>query len=210
MHKRLYFHSPFSENAFTKTEGSLLLQFILEELFLSEKTCREKNFELFVPPKIALPFSLTLFQKTSPLDKLREHASLLPFAFPFKKQEISIFLHALSNTANLAYNYTTQPGKMKNFTTQIIPYIRQMFFLLEPFMEECKNEEAFLFFLFSHQKEISLLSNPLHLSSLLKRFHPKGLSFVQEYVCDHFYRKGFSYLIPEIKVLVGHIKKSRL
>jgi hypothetical protein len=75
-------------------------------------------------------------------------------------------------------------------------------------MEDCKEEENFLFFLLSHQQEVSELSHTGHLTSMLKKFHPKGLRFVQEYVCDHFYRKGFSYLIPEVKTLIGHMKKS--
>lgn len=184
----------------------LLLQFILEELFLCHHICETNTKELLPSFNPVSPLSLAIFTQEAPIERLQEHTNLLPLAFPEKKQEVKIFLHALSNTSNLLYN--CQSNRMlEKYTIQISVYFRQMFFLLEPFLEECKNDGSFLFFLLSHQKEIRLLSHPRHLSSLLRKWHPKGIASIQELVCNHFYKKGFSYLIPEIKSLIRSLKQ---
>jgi hypothetical protein len=184
----------------------LLLQFILEELFLCHQICQTNTQELLPSCNPPSPLSLAVFTQDAPIDRLQEHTRLLSLAFPGKNQEIKIFLHALSNTTNLLYNCQSK-RMLKKYTLQISVYFRQMFFLLEPFFEECKNEGSFLFFLLSHQQEIGLLSHPRHLSSLLRKWHPKGLGSLQEHLCNHFYKKGFSYLIPEIKSLMQSLKQ---
>jgi len=203
---QLYFHSPFSNNSMQPNSSFLLLQFILEELFVCHRICETNTKELLPSFNAVSPLSLAIFTQATPIERLQEHTHLLSLAFPDKKQETKIFLHALSNTTNLLYNCQSN-RVLEKYTVQISVYFRQMFFLLEPFLEECKNEGALLFFLLSHQKEIRLLSHPRHLSSLLRKWHPKGLSSIQELVSNHFYKKGFSYLIPEIKALIRSLKQ---
>ena len=206
MQEHLYFHSPFSKATLQPHNAFLLLQFILEEIFLCYHICQTNCKELL--PSFHLPssYSLSIFTQDIPIERLQEHSHLLSLAFPEHKQEIKIFLHALSNTTNLLYNCQSS-GMLEKYALQISIYFRQMFFLLEPFFEECKNEVGFLFFLLSHQKEIQLLSHPRHLSSLLRKWHPRGLSSIQENLCNHFYKRGFNYLIPEIKSLIQTLKQ---
>lgn len=210
MRKRAYLHSPFSETTVNKDNRFLLLQFILKELFLSFTLCQKGDNEPLLNLQTFSSLSLSSLTKSAPLDRIQEHTTLIPFAFPFKEKESEILTHSLSNTITLLYNLSKCSTPPSTVSSQITNYLRQMFFLLEPFVEECKNEGSFLFFLLSNHKDISLLSHPKYLPSLLNKFHPQGLPFLQEYLCDHFYKKGFSYLIPKIKFLVKQIKKSEI
>lgn len=205
--KKVYLHSPFCEKIFTQDTRFLLIEFILTDLFSSYTLCQALEEKLLFCGQTFNAFSLSSLTQSAPLDRIQEHSSLIPFAFPFKKEETEIFTHSLSNTINLFYNLSKRNTSSKTFSSQMTNYIRQMFFLLEPFMEECKNDGSFLFFLLSHHKDISLLSHSRYLLSLLKKLHPQGLPFIQEHVCDHFYKRGFAYLIPEIKSLVKLVKK---
>lgn len=208
MRKRAYLHSPFSEATINQDNRSLLLQFILKELFLSHSLCQTSNEKPLLRLQTFSSLSLSTLTESAPLDRIQEHATLIPLAFPFKSVETEIFTHSLSNAVTLLYNLSKCSTPSETFSSQIANYLRQMFFLLEPFIEECKNDGSFLFFLLSNHKDISLLSHSKYLPSLLKKLHPEGLSFIQEYICDRFYKKGFAYLIPEIKSLVKQIKKS--
>lgn len=210
MRKRAYLHSPFCEETISQDNRFLLLQFILKELFLSHALCQTSNDKPLLCLQTFSSLSLSTLTQSAPLDRIQEHATLIPHAFPFKHEETEIFTHSLSNTVTLIYNLSKYSTPSETFSTQITNYLRQMFFLLEPFVEECKNEGSFLFFLLSNHKDISLLSHSKYLSSLLRKLHPQGLSFIQEYVCDHFYRKGFASLIPEIKSLIKQIRKSEV
>lgn len=207
MQKRAYLHSPFCEATVGEPNRFILLQFILKELFLSHSLCKDLNPKVLLTKETLIPFSLSSLTQSAPLDRIQEHSALLPFAFPNQKEELAIFSHSLSNTVNLVYNFSRFSPLPKTYPLEVSSYLRQMFLLLEPFLRECKNEGAFLFFLLSHYKEISLLSHSKHLLSLLKKFHSKGMGFVQEKICDHFYKKGFTYLIPEVKSLVKEFKK---
>ncbi len=210
MRKRAYLHSPFCEASISQDNRFLLLQFILKELFLSHSLCQTPNNKSLLCFQTFSPLNLSTLIESAPLDRIQEHVSLIPLAFPFKGVETGIFTHALSNTVTLLYNLGKSSILPETFSSQIANYLRQMFFLLEPFVEECKNDGSFLFFLLSNHKDISLLSHSKYLSSLLKKLHPQGLPFIQEYICDHFYKKGFAYLIPEIKSLVRQLKKSEV
>ncbi len=210
MRKRAYLHSPFCETIEKHESRFLLIQFILQEIFLSHSLCKKENPEILLSLQTFSPLCLSTLIQSAPLDRIQEHASLIPLAFPDKKDESFIFSHSLSNTVNLLYNLGKCACLPKTFSSQVTGYLRQMFFLLEPFMEECKNEGAFLFFLLSRQEDIGLLSHPKYLSSFLNKLYPKGLPFIQERVCDHFYKKGFPYLIPKVKTLIKQLKKAEL
>lgn len=207
MQKRAYLYSPFCEATIGESNRFILLQFILKELFLSHSLCKDLNPKILLTKETIIPFSLSNLTQSAPLDRILEHSALLSFAFPSQKEELAIFSHSLSNTVTLVYNFSRIDPLPETFPLEVSSYLRQMFLLLEPFLAECKNEGAFLFFLLTHYKEISLLSHSKHLFSLLKRFHSRGMGFIQERICDHFYKKGFTYLIPEVKSLVKEFKK---
>ncbi len=205
--KKTNVHSPFSEQTILEGNNrSLLLQFILTEIFDSFSCYKTLLTETSLASKSDSSFFLSIFQNISPLNRIQEHASLFPLAFTNKKIEISIFTHSLSNAVHLLYNYQEKPFCTKKqkteFEAKITSYLRQMFFLLEPFLEECKSDESFLFFLLKHHTEITLLTQPKYFIHLLHKLHPEGISSMQEYICDHFHERGFTYLIPKVKSLI--------
>jgi hypothetical protein len=123
--QQLFFHSPFSSLTVAKGEGpALLLQFILRELLRSEDNLNE-NF----PPQMA-PFDWAW--KQGSLHKVREHARLLPVAFP---------------------ELTLQAGK---FLNHLHMPCQELFILLEPFIAACQKSENLLYFLLKHQKSPSI------------------------------------------------------
>ena len=209
MQTKTYFHSPFSEITVLKgTNRFLLVQFILTEIFQSVLSPTEYFNNQLGPSKTATKLSLSLFLDSSSFSRLQEHATLLPFAFPKKKPEAAIFSHLLSLAFQKLQNAPKKTTEIKEFGVELRNHLEQMIFLLEPFIEECKNDESFLFFLLNRHKEISLISNSEHLYSLLNKLHPQGLDSLQEYICDYFHEKGFPYLISEVKLLVELIKQS--
>ena len=145
MQKKTYFHSPFSEDTISRGNNkSLLLQFILEEIF-QFITSPEKLLNASHAVASNTPFFLTHLHEEPSLHKIQEHASLLPSAFPQHKEQLAIFLHALSNVVHLLYNYSEAPKSSRQNTEELkgtlISYLKQLFFLLEPFIKECKNDQ---------------------------------------------------------------------
>ena len=203
MQKNTYFHSPFSEVTVLKgTNRFLLVQFILTEIFQSVLFPEGYINRRLGPIKTLPRLSLSLFFETSSFSRMQEHATLLSFAFPKKKAEAAIFSHVLSLAIHRLQNAKEKTLQTREFETELKTHLQQMIFLLEPFIEECKNDESFLFFLLNHHKEISLLCHFRHLHSLLDKLHPQGLNSLQEYICDYFHEKGFPYLIHEVKSLI--------
>ena len=121
MHTFLY--SPLSvQTANDKNNPVLLLLFILKEFVKNPEGFKEDGH-----PRIG-PFEWTA--KGSSAQKLREHFSLLPHAFP----------QLASFTPTFNFNLSTQ---------ELITH-------LEPFIWACKESENLLLFLVRHQKDLAL------------------------------------------------------
>jgi len=117
----VYMFSPFSPETVSQGAGpALLLQMILKELV-------EENGVLKQTTSTAMrPFEWA--EKAGSYNKVFEHASLLPFAFPSLKKEAGLFAASLDKPCNT------------------------LIALLKPFILACKNNENLLYFLFQHQK----------------------------------------------------------
>jgi hypothetical protein len=119
--QNLFFHSPFSPaSVFQGHAPALLLQFILRELIRSPGGLSESS-----PSEIA-PFDWAWKQGSA--HKVREHAYLLPHAFPELAAEAAVFLNKLHAPCD------------------------ELFSLLEPFIFSCGKNENLLYFLLRHQK----------------------------------------------------------
>ncbi len=176
MSKQLYFHSPFSETyVYQERDRALLLSFILSELNICAISLTS-----------TWAFSLSsLCEKTydAPLNRLQEHMRLLPYAFPMHKKEGLELQEMISYlTSSLLYRCVFVPEE----------YLQKLFILLDPFIQECKKEENFLFFLLDHYSEIKALSPINYLPKLFHSLYPEGLSKLQTILCDHFHKKGFT------------------
>ena len=206
MQKKAYFHSPFSEKTIAEGNNrSLLLQFILSEVFSFVSAPKQLLSSPYAAPDEA-PFFLHHIYEDLSLHKIQEHASLLPLAFKEQTDESSAFMHALSNVVHLLSNHSKFPktGKddLEDLQKTLVAYLKQLFFLLNPFIKECYEDGGLVLFLLRHQKEVAMLSDEDTLVKILKEVQlDKGRS-LQEDLCDDFHKRGFAYLIPEIRSLM--------
>lgn len=112
---QLYFYSPLSPSTVVeKNQPALLVLFILKELFKDAQT----------PESGLFPWTMQGTQ----IQKLREHFSLLPYAFPELASQVPML---------------DRP-------------IQELFSLLESFIWACKENENILLFLVRHQKELAV------------------------------------------------------
>jgi len=188
MSKHLYFHSPFSETyLYEERDRSLLLSFILSELEICSTTMTNN-----------WTFSLSsLCEKTydAPLNRLQEHARLLAYAFPEHKKEGQELQEMISHlTSSLVYRCFFPPEE----------YLQKLFILLDPFIQICKQEVNFLFFLLDHYHKIQAFTPLNYLDKLFHSLHPEGLNKLQKNLCDHFQKKG---LTTHLLTIVEQIKK---
>lgn len=152
---KVYFHSPFCPTAFKlENNRALLLLLIMKELTRTPAE-EESKIEL-------LPFDWTV--KASPLQKITEHLSLLPFAFP----------HLADLIPNLYQNLHLPSQEFVS--------------LLEPFILEYQSNENVLLFLIQHQNRLALKPlldkiSPEGLHSLKEkiviRFRKRGYPFTR-------------------------------
>lgn len=120
-------YTPLCPSTVHQGQGpALLLQFALFELLKTPHPSKE------APIIRHLPFD---FAKTiGSFNKLQEHASLLPHAFPHLKEE-----------ANLLCQNLHKPSK-------------KLFSLIEPFVLACKENENLLYFLLQYRKSAPVKS----------------------------------------------------
>lgn len=128
------------------------------------------------------------------LNKVREHALLLPHVFPDHARAYQL----------LEKKATASPhGKGATIKMRCAKCLPAIFSALEPFIETCKDNENLLFFLVSHRAEIEAFMSAGYLRALLLRLHPRGISDLCEKVCDNYHHRGFYSLIPEITRLLN-------
>lgn len=177
---------PFSPSFFTSSaHRSLLLQFFCHT-FLAIHSARHCCGPL-APVNIKyLPYDWAI--DTNPVNTAYEYACLLPIAFP-KKQRIA---HTLLKGLN-------QLPKIK---TPLKPHLQKLYHLLEKLFEECQKDENLLFFLLKNKAAIDSLMGSDYLYHFLLKIYPKGLSSLEEMLCDHYHERGFFSLIPELKDLI--------
>lgn len=116
-----FLYSPFSSSSVVeKNNDSLLLLFILKELVKSQDELKNDV------PHPNGPFGWT--EKATSLQKLHEHVSLLPIAFPQLAHKIPSLAQPVQKIINS----------------------------LEPFILACAENENLLLFLVQHQKELAV------------------------------------------------------
>ncbi len=194
MQEKLYFHSPFSEtSAYNAKNKALLLSFTLSDLFACIDDCS------LVEVKSCVSFQEKAYD--TPLCRLQEHTELLSFAFPMHRAAIFKLRESLSCLiGSLSYHLMVQTHTI----------LQEIFKHLEPLIRESKEDNHFVFFLLTHHKEISSLTNPSYFLSLLHEFCPEGLTKLQNKLCDFFHRKGFTNLLPKISMLLQQVKQDEI
>lgn len=124
-----YLYSPLSqENIQNKNHPALLLQFILSEFIHAKE-------DFFTIPLSFFPYDWS--QKVGCINKIREHARLLAFAFPDLKE---------------------QADSLQNFLDDIsLKHLQKLYIYLLPFLIACRENAHLLLFLLQNKK-IDLLS----------------------------------------------------
>ena len=203
----VFLHSPFSEsNVMKGNNRSLLLQFILSEIFQSKQS--EQNKEPLT--KIFFSVSSSFYpldwsSQRGHLNKVAEHMQLLKKAFPEQESAVAIFKHALQNTTTVIANHCDTP--VENFDRQLSLYLKQLFLLLEPIMIECTDDENLVFFLLKNQKVIHSLTHQSYLLNFLQKNCEKEVESLSKSLCDRFHCRGFSSLIPEVKASIHYLQQ---
>lgn len=201
----VFLHSPFSEsNVMKGNNRSLLLQFILSELFQTTRAhiSKEPLTKIFFPVSSSF-YPLDWSSQRGHLNKVWEHCQLLKIAFPEQTQATTIFKHALINTTTAIANHCDTPTD--NFDMQLKLYLKQLYLVLEPLMIECKNDENFLFFLLKNQDAVRSITHSTHLLSFFQK-HCEEIDSLCESICDSFHSRGFACLIPEVKASIHYLK----
>ncbi len=197
----IYLYSPLS----IKTVGynqPLLLQFILSELFHAMDADKKDHPLEFVFSSPACFFPYDWSYEVGCLNKISEHAELLPYAFADFQDEIASFRICLSE---ILTKVTAQ--KLKNepiCKSDLLDDLNLLYTLLEPFLIGCNQSEHLLLFLLKHKDEIDELASPCKLTSLLKKMAPQGLGALAELMQREFKNRGFNALIPEIERLLSN------
>jgi hypothetical protein len=206
MESGVFLHSPFSEANIVKGNNrSLLLQFLLTQIFLSKKAQLKKaSYEEIYSPITSSFYPLDWSSQRGCLNKACEHMLLLSTAFPTKLDAIALFKHSLINTTTALTNHLG--GISEPFELQLSLYLKQLYLTLEPLILECKDDENLWFFLLQHQEIIEKITHSSHLLSFLQKNVIQGIDDLCKLLCDKFHARGFAFLIPQVKALVQLLK----
>lgn len=199
----IYLYSPLSIK--TVTEGhnrSLLLQFILSELFHAMDADKKDHPLEFVFSSPACFFPYDWSYEVGCLNKVSEHAELLAFAFPTLEEAYANFTQSLNEILTKVIARKKQKEKIPR--AELLADLKELYTLLEPFLIECNQSESLLLFLLKSREEIDELSEPQHLTSLLKKMHPEGLDAISHLMQREYKNRGFHAMLPEIERMLSH------
>ncbi|MCX6990815.1 MAG: hypothetical protein NTX49_07135 [Chlamydiae bacterium] len=202
----VFLHSPFSEsNVMKGNNRSLLLQFILSEIFQSKQSEQSKEplTKIFFSVSSSF-YPLDWSSQRGHLNKVIEHTQLMQKAFPEQGPAVAIFRHALQNTTTVIANHCDTP--LENFDRQLTLYLKQLFLMLEPMMIECIDDENFVFFLLKNQQMIHSLTHRSYLLNFLQK-NCEEIESLSKSLCDRFHCRGFSGLISEVKASINYLQQ---
>ncbi|MBS0630052.1 MAG: hypothetical protein JSS30_07530 [Verrucomicrobia bacterium] len=193
----IYLYSPLSVKT-VRYNQPLLLQFILSELFHAMDADKKDHPLEFVFSSPACFFPYDWSYEVGCLNKINEHAELLPHAFPDYPEEVEAFRVTLGEILSKIINQKEQNKPISK--TELLVDLNLLFTLLEPFLIACNQSEHLLLFLLKHNEEIDELAK---LATLLKKMAPEGLKNMAELMQREFKNRGFHALLPEIQHLVS-------
>lgn len=173
----IYLYSPLSIK--TVQEGhnpALLLQFILSELFHATDAGKKEDPLEFVFATPACFFPHDWSYEVGCLNKIAEHAELLPYAF----SKLQVATHSFRTTLDTILVETIVRKKNQESIPrkEMLEKLHRLYTLLEPFLLSCKQSEEFLLFLMKNKDEIDELAYPGTFQALLAKMYPEGLKKV--------------------------------
>lgn len=192
--------SLFSPQAISERHHrGLLIQFILFELFEAYRAHhRQENWEMIlsVHPR---HFPYDWSGVTGYLNKIQEHSLLLKESFVDHVKSVKSFEKEFSKA--LAF----LAKKKKVSIEQLNLVLKKVYFVLEPFVEICKDNENLLHFLLKNRTTVDAMINEGHLHSFLLYIYSNDLETLGEKMCDQYHQRGFFSQIPEFKILLTEL-----
>lgn len=197
--------SPFSPNL-VKEENhrSLLLQFFLKELLAANLALEEDAPAHLIISSDRRHFPYDWAKESGHVNKAREHGQLLLIAFEnFKEQvgEIDVIL------TELVLQYSCKEHFQARHKVQIRKKLHLLYLLIEPLISNFKNNENLIFFLLKNEDSINSLMGEGHLHAFLSHLHKKGLGQLEKRLSDHYHKRGFSSLVPELKMRISELSR---
>lgn len=170
----IYLYSPLSIKTLQEGQNrSLLLQFILSELFHATDAGRKEDPLEFVFATPACFFPHDWSYEVGCLNKIAEHAELLPHAFPKLMDAVQSFRTVLDTI--LADTIARKKNQEIIPRDEMLETLHQLYCLLEPFLISCRESEELLLFLMKNKEEIDELAYPKAFQALLEKMFPEGL-----------------------------------
>jgi len=155
----LQLYAPFlSERLTEKKQASLLIQFLLIEVF---KAVQLPDKPLFAKKIPCFPFNLQ--SSHTPQSRIEEMAPLLSNAFPHLKKASRTFRRLILNK--------------KEHSDPLLCY--KLFTSLNPFIEALLPDAALVLFLCRHEVSFNKLNEPLSLTSFLLHWFPHGFDALE-------------------------------
>lgn len=154
---------------------SLLLQFILSELFEAHKIYDGENWEKIVSAQPRF-FPYDWNMSVGHLNKTKEHSALL---------------------GSKKFDKHLEKIMKKQLSKELLRLeIKKLYLILEPFMD--REDENLIFFLLKNRKVIDEVVGKGHLQSY-------QLETLGEKLCDRYHQRGFFSQIPEFKLLLAEL-----
>ena len=200
----IYLYSPLSIK--TVKEGhnrTILLQFILSEIFYALDAEKKEDPLEFVFSSPACFFPYDWSYEVGALNKISEHAKLLIYAFPKLEESAKGFTSTLDEI--LTKLLDCKKEKQKIDQKQLARDLQKLYFLLEPFIVNCKESEDLLLFLLKNTDEIIQLAHPETLNSLLAKMYPEGLDAVAHHIRREYQKRGFHSLTQDLDKLLSSL-----
>lgn len=173
---------------------SLLLQFILSELLRAVQAKKKKySLESFLSfPTYSFPHDWSF--NVGCLNKLKEHVSLLPHAFPNLSKRAKLFYKKLDNISTKIITKKKDP-----VYDHLHKDLKELYGFLQPFLIACKESEDLLLFLIKNAEKITEIAAPETMHSLLKKMFPEGLKEASCLILHNYKVRGFHSLLSEIE-----------
>ena len=199
--------SPFSPNLVRQEHHCvLLLQFFLKELLAAHQAIL---YDAPVNLIISLErrhFPYDSAKESGHINKAREHAQLLLIAFESSKEHVEQ-IHSI--LTDLTVHFSGFNSFSSRDKLRVKKKLHQLYLLTEPLLNHFKNNENLIFFLLKNQGPIHALAGSGHLLDFLSHLHKKGLGPLERKLCDHYHKRGFFSLIPELKRLFSELNRIR-
>jgi hypothetical protein len=179
-----------------KQHRSLLIQFILFEIFEAQKAISAGRLEtLFTPHPRFFPYDWN--RSCGYFNKIQEHSLLLGKSFPDGVGLVKNFEKTLSEELSLFCKETN--------AEQFTAALQKIYTALEPLAEICKENENLILFLLKNRESMDSLNQSGYLYQFLLKMHPSGLEILGEKMCDQYHQRGFFSQISEFKLLLTEL-----